>query len=43
MFLKNIRPFDIKPIETRKSIFTKKLLISIESLELGTPILDSPN
>ena len=40
---KYIRPLDIKPIDTFKSIFTKKLLISIESLELGTPILDNPN
>ena len=40
---KYIRPIQIKSSNDSKSIFSKKLQISLEQLELGTPILDVPN
>ena len=40
---KYIRPVEIKPTDKTKSIFHKKILISIDQLELGTPVDETPN
>ena len=40
---KYIRPIQIKSTNESKCLFSKKLQISLEALELGTPILDIPN
>lgn len=38
---KYIRPIEIKPEEKSKLLFSKKMLISIDQLELGTPVLET--
>ena len=40
---KYIRPIEIKSNENSNMIFSKKLIVSIENLELGNPILEIPN
>ena len=40
---KYIRPIQIKSSPETKSIFSKKLTITLDQLELGTPVKDNPD